>query len=239
MKTWHTKSGARIARVLAGRSCVYLLSQGGRDVLVDTSPASRWRTLDRKLKKAGVSRLAALVLTHAHYDHAGSAARLQAEYGAAVIVQRAEAAALARGESVLPDGTGRLTRFLVRRLRGWAPRLASPPCRADVLAGERLDLREYGIGAYALHTPGHSPGSQSVIVGGEIALVGDAMFGVFPWTAFPPFACDAGMLVESWGKLLDTGCRLFLPAHGTENSRALVEKDYNERTSKQPVKARA
>ncbi len=66
-----------------------------------------------------------------------------------------------------------------------------------------------------------------MIVNNEIALVGDAMVGMFKNSIYPPFACDTEQMVESWGKLLETGCSLFLPAHGTENSRELVEKQYN------------
>lgn len=232
MRSWRTARGTEVARLLAGRSNVFLVSREGRHVLVDTSPAYRWPKLKRRLRRLGIAVLDAVVLTHAHFDHAGSAARLQKEFAAPVIVQRAEAEALASGESILPEGTNRFTRFLVARLRRLAAgRARCAPCRADVLAGERLDLREYGIGACVLHTPGHTPGSQSLIVDDEIALVGDAMFGVFPGSAFPPFACDAEQLVASWGRLLGTGCRVFLPSHGAANSRRLLERDHKKRTS--------
>lgn len=230
MKVWRTARGTTITRLLAGRSNVFLVSRGGRRVLVDTGPAWEWRTLERRLRRMGIAALDALVLTHAHFDHAGSAARLQKAFAAPVILQCAEAEALASGESVLPGGTNRFARFLVACLRRLAAgRARCAPCRADVQAGERLDLGEYGINAYALHTPGHTPGSQSVVVDDEIALVGDAMFGVFPGSAFPPFATDAGRLVESWGRLLGTGCRLFLPSHGSADSRRLLERDYKRR----------
>jgi glyoxylase-like metal-dependent hydrolase (beta-lactamase superfamily II) len=58
--------------------------------------------------------------------------------------------------------------------------------------------------------------------------VGDAMFGVFWWSVFPPFADDVPIMIRSWGKLLNTGSKLFLPGHGTENSRELLEKQYNK-----------
>jgi glyoxylase-like metal-dependent hydrolase (beta-lactamase superfamily II) len=82
-----------------------------------------------------------------------------------------------------------------------------------------------GFNAYILHTPGHSSGSVSIIVDDEIALVGDTMFGIFPWSVFPPFADDVKQMTESWGKLLETNCRLFLPGHGTANKRSLVQKN--------------
>jgi len=58
-----------------------------------------------------------------------------------------------------------------------------------------------------------------------VALVGDTMFGIFPWTVMPPFANDKQQLLKSWEKLLETLCKLFVPSHGTANKRDLVEKD--------------
>ncbi len=233
MKTWETKSGYKITRVLAGRSNVFLVANGGKHILVDTSPGSRWKTLDRRLRRLGIERLDALVLTHAHYDHAGNAARLQEKYEARVIAHIAEGPFLAKGENNAVGGTNALTRLMVAGLgKRFARRASYEPCRPDIQVDPSFDLREFGFKAYALHTPGHTSGSLSVIVDDEIALVGDAMFGIFPGTVFPPYAEDAGRLVESWGRLLATHCRLFLPAHGTANSRQLVLRDYEKRSAR-------
>ncbi|MEI6091898.1 MAG: hypothetical protein WCR42_15690 [bacterium] len=72
-----------------------------------------------------------------------------------------------------------------------------------------------------------------MVVDDEIAIVGDAMFGVFPWSVFPPFATDIPQMVESWGKLLDTNCQTFIPAHGTANSRKLLMEEYNKKKRSQ------
>lgn len=230
MKSWETKSGIEIIKLLAGRSNVFLLSRAGKNILVDTSPANRWKKLDRRLTAMGLDRVEALILTHTHYDHGGSAARIQEKYKAKVIVHRSEGPFLARGEGVVPHGTNRLGRLLIDGIgKKFAPKLECPPCRPDVLVDGGLTLADYGFNARIIDTPGHSPGSQSVIVDDEIALVGDAMFGVFPWSVFPPFASDARQMVASWGKLLATNCRLFLPSHGTANSRQLVQKDFAKR----------
>jgi glyoxylase-like metal-dependent hydrolase (beta-lactamase superfamily II) len=139
-----------------------------------------------------------------------------------------------RPEQRLP-GRARRREHPRRQQSGWllgktgpAPRLRCPPCRPDILVDDELSLADFGFNARIVYTPGHSPGSQSVIVDGEIALVGDAMFGIVPGSAFPPFASDVPLLVDSWGKLLVTGCRLFLPAHGTANSRLLVQRDFDK-----------
>lgn len=231
MKTWKTKkNGYLLVRLLAGRSNVFLVSGGGKHILVDTSPGRRWKTLDRRLRRLEVARLEALILTHAHYDHAGNAARIRNKYEAKVFIHREEAAFLAKGESVPVGGTVRATRFLVARLAKRGGRLASfEPCPADVCVGGVRRLDDLGFEAYLLPTPGHSPGSMSLIVDDEIAVVGDAMFGVFPGSIFPPFGGDPGQLVESWGRLLAAPCRLFLPAHGSADPRRLVFREYQKR----------
>lgn len=222
---------------MAGRSNVFLVTDGGKHLLVDSGPGSRWKTLDRRLRRLGVGRLEAVVLTHAHYDHAGNAARLQEKYEAGVIAHIAEGPFLARGENSAIGGTNALARLAVAGLgRLFARRARYGPCRPDIQVDPSFDLREFGFKAHALHTPGHTAGSLSVIVDDEIALVGDAMFGIFPRSVFPPYAADAGALVASWGKLLATKCRLFLPAHGSANPRQLVLNDYSRRRVHDPGK---
>lgn len=97
-------------------------------------------------------------------------------------------------------------------------------CQPDFLVDSVFRFDDNGLNAYLLHTPGHTVGSMSLIVDDEIALVGDAMFGIFPNSIFPPFADDVKNLVNSWGKLLATGCKIFLPAHGSGSERRLVKK---------------
>jgi hypothetical protein len=38
-------------------------------------------------------------------------------------------------------------------------------------------------------------------------------------------------MVNSWGKLLKTKCKVFIPSHGSANDRALVVKDFKKRNN--------
>jgi hydroxyacylglutathione hydrolase len=231
MKTWETKSGCKITQILAGRSNVFLVANGDKNILIDTGPGNRWKKLDRRLRKMHVDRLEALVLTHAHYDHAGNAARLKEKYKARVIVNRHEALFLAKGDGIISRGTNMYSRFLVNHLTKKLSLLSNyEPCRPDVQVDVIFDLNDFGFPhVYVMPTPGHTAGSQSVIVDDEVAIVGDAMFGVCPGSVFPPFAEDIAQTIASWGKLLVTNCRIFLPAHGRADSRALLQKDFARR----------
>jgi hydroxyacylglutathione hydrolase len=230
MVTWKTRSNHTVRRLLAGRSNVYLVAGHSGLILVDTGRRSRWPDLERQLEEAGVARLDALVLTHSHFDHAENARRIRDTSGAKVIVHESESSFLERGDAPLPAGSVLLTRLLTRRLRRFlAPRFRYDGCTADVTVKDRLDLSPWGFNGYLLHTPGHCRGAMSVVLENEIALVGDTMVNVGPWSVFPPFADDVAQLLDSWRRLLETGCRIFLPGHGTAIGRPLLERRYEER----------
>jgi hydroxyacylglutathione hydrolase len=83
-----------------------------------------------------------------------------------------------------------------------------------------------------INTEGHSPGSISIIVDNEVAVAGDAMFGVFKNSIFPPYADNPAEMVKSWKKLLNTGCKIFLPGHGNEIKRERLKKEYEKYKSR-------
>jgi hydroxyacylglutathione hydrolase len=227
---WTTRGGHTVRRLLAGRGNVYLVAGHSGLILVDTGRRNRWPDLERQLEKAGVARLDALVLTHTHFDHAENARRIRDTYGATVVVHESESGFLERGDAPLPAGSAPLTRIFTPRLRRFlAPRFRYDGCPADVTVKDRLDLSPWGFNGYLLHTPGHCRGAVSLVLDDEIALVGDSMVNAGPWSVFPPFADDVAQLLESWKRLLETGCRIFLPGHGTAITQALLEQRYQER----------
>lgn len=225
MRSWSTSNGYKIIQILSGRSNVFLVTNGQGNILVDTSPAFMWETLQKRLDRLGINRIDLLFLTHSHFDHAANASRIQEKYNARVIIHRSETVYLATGDNILPTGTNPFSRFLVRLLaRKFRSFALYQPCNSDYAIDNMLDLSQFGFSAYLIHTPGHTPGSVSLIIDDEIALVGDTMFGIFFWTVFPPFASDEKQMFNSWEKLLETNCRLFIPSHGSANQRSLVKK---------------
>ncbi|MBK7709835.1 MAG: hypothetical protein IPJ37_01830 [Bacteroidales bacterium] len=59
MKSWKTRSGIKILRMLSGRSNVFLLTNGSENILIDTSPANKWNKLE---KKSGTIKLTGLII---------------------------------------------------------------------------------------------------------------------------------------------------------------------------------
>jgi len=229
MKSWKTKTGIRIYRILNGRCNCYLISNGNRFLLVDSGTKRDWNRLNKRLDKLGATH-ASLVLTHCHFDHAENAAKLKQTHGTPVWVHRSEGTCLKNGENPVIQGSTPVTKLLIQVLR-WTRqlvRLNYAPVNHDCLVDERLDLDPFGFPGYILHTPGHTPGSLSVIIENEIALVGDTLFGIFRGSVFPPFADNPKLMVQSWKKLLDTGCTTFLPAHGSERDKAVLKRQYDK-----------
>jgi hydroxyacylglutathione hydrolase len=225
MKKWLTKNTYSVCRILAGRSNVFLVTKDGKNILVDTSPAYRWNSLRRRLGRLKISRLDYLVLTHTHFDHAANANKVGQTYGAKVLVNERESGFLEAGDNVLIKGTNPLTAMLVNL---FAKRLLSrkryEPCKADIKIDLTYSFNNEGLNIYLVHSPGHTIGSMSLIVDDEIAIVGDAMFGVFPWSVMPPFAENAPLMLKSWDILLATKCKLFLPSHGNAKTKQQLEQ---------------
>jgi hydroxyacylglutathione hydrolase len=231
MKEWVTKSGYKVIRILSGRSNVFLLTNGKINILVDTSVSRLWPKLQRQLDKLNIKTIDYLILTHAHFDHAANANKIKAKYKSTVIIHKDDAICLSKGDAIIPKGTTFITKPMVNMLSKFiSPSLIKfEPCMPDIIVDSDYKLNEIGFNAYLTHTPGHTNGSLSVIIDDEIAIVGDTMFGVFKWSVFPPFSADKDLMIKSWGRLLETNCSLFMPSHGTENSRSLVQNDYNRR----------
>lgn len=133
----------RIDHVESGffKTNTYLVGdeQSGKALLID--PAGDWKKIRTMIQSAGVA-VEAIVLTHAHYDHANRVHEARALTGAPLLVHEADAPLLQR-KSVLS---------LVTR---WRIKLSPPP---DRLLAEG-DVVEVGALRFeVIHTPGHTPG---------------------------------------------------------------------------------
>lgn len=226
MKNWTTSKGAKIYQVLKGTNKVFLIIQNDKKILVDSGKNNKWKRLQKNLSKLKINQIDYLILTHAHYDHVENAARIQKKFKALIINHKSDTNNLQIGVTQIPKGTNFFTRFLTNF---GAEKLdfvkKFEPSETNIEINYFLDLKQFGLDAQIIHTPGHSTGSISIIINNEIAIVGDAMFGFFKNSIFPPFADDINLMKQSWIKLFNTNCTIFLPSHGSAISRILVEKE--------------
>jgi len=227
MRRWTTKNKHTVTQLVGGRSNVFLLSYGDKNILIDTGTKGQWKKLNHRLEQLDIDCLDYLVLTHTHNDHAANACKIREKYKAMVIVHTEEVTYLTEGRPIIPKGTNFYSRMLVNTFGEIAtPWFRYEPCPYDIVMDNYFDFKEKGINASIIHTPGHSSGSITLIVDNEIALLGDVMIGRGIYYTYPPFADDPSTLICSWKKLLDTQCSLFIPSHGRVNTRKLLEKVY-------------
>ena len=155
---------------------VFLIPTQGGWALVDTGLPFFQDRLVHAIQARGVdlSGIQAIILTHGHLDHIGCLAALQDLSGAAVICHSSLAPLLHQGlyeEAVPRVPLWKIFNQLVHQALGGSLQ----PVQADVVCEESLDLEKYGLAGQLLHTPGHSPGSLSIILETGECFIGDLL----------------------------------------------------------------
>ncbi|MBP8303538.1 MAG: MBL fold metallo-hydrolase [Phycisphaerae bacterium] len=147
---------------------VYVVLGTRRVVLIDTGVAGSHEAIFQVLRDLGRQPrdIAAIVLTHSHPDHIGSAKVIQEASGCRVVAHQAERPWI---EDVALQASQ-------RPVPGFET-LVAGPVRVDrvVQDGDRLDLDE-DLSVTVLHTPGHSAGSISLHLHlDRVLFTGDAV----------------------------------------------------------------
>ena len=220
-------SDIKIISARVGFSNSVLIVNGSNSIIIDTGVRGNlhhFKTLFKQFRlNAGDIKL--IILTHTHYDHTGNLKSLAELTGAKVLVHKNEFENLKNGFIPIPKGLGNYTRFISNIGRIVYPKYASPkPFVADLINKNEYDLAEFGIDGKILSTPGHTAGSQSVIIGKKL-ISGDTFIHMPNGVIFPHFCDDPKTLLATWQKLFDLGIEEIYPGHGKPFpvDKALVE----------------
>lgn len=194
------------------------LVRGTKAILVDSGTPGQADRILRAAGRGGVSLddIAAIIHTHGHFDHCGSTAELRRRAAMKVAIHVGDADKLRSGRAALPHSTSLMARAVLAFVN-----TSFEPVEPDVLLNEGFDLRQFGLAATIVPTPGHTAGSVSVLFHSGEVIVGDLLFGGFlggkllpTWPRYPALADDYDQVRASVEKLLGLGARRFYLGHG-------------------------
>ena len=156
--------------------------------------------------------LKAIIITHAHIDHIGGAAKLKARRGAPVYMNDAD--------QVLYDH--------LEMQASWLGVETPEQTGIDTSAREGDVLRLGATEFHVLHTPGHTPGSLCLWIPAEEKLVaGDTLFRESIGRTDLPGGDSRAILRSIHGKLLSLPpSAVVIPGHGPSTTLA-HERQFN------------
>jgi hydroxyacylglutathione hydrolase len=203
-----------LRRVVVGvlETNCWIVSAGGEALVVDPGDEA-----ERILAATAGLHVAAVLLTHTHFDHVLAVPELVDAWGVPVLAHPAEAPvwphelATVRRDGYWDAGTA------TAELLAADPSRLSPPDRlwdgAFTAVDDREGIRIGPLTARVLHTPGHTPGGISLLVGDHL-LSGDTLFPGGPGLTGPPLS-DFPTITGSVRRLLALpGATRIHPGHG-------------------------
>ena len=198
----------------------YLIEhEDGGLTLVDTGPSLSFKdALVKRLAQMGreLADIRHIVITHAHYDHVGSLAAIQASVNATTYAHRMDASVI-RGEKPndmpTPESLTPLQRFMTKRLDPSIPY----PARVDQLLNDGDDASFICAGAQVVYLPGHSYGQIGLWLSAQRILIGGDVMMHLPWGLIPPMRMvspDWPAALKSIRKVAELKPEALLLGHG-------------------------
>ena len=201
-----------------GMSQAYLIAGPAGAYLVDAGVPRQEKRILNALRALGRDDLRLIFITHAHFDHYGSAAALSEITGAEIAIHADDADAMARGDTILGEtrGRGRLVGPFLPFAEFLIGAIPTPP---HILLADGDALLQWGLEASVLHTPGHTDGSSCLLLPSRIAFAGDLLSGGRRPHAQRYYAQDWSQIPASIARLRERQPELVYAGHGSQPVR--------------------
>ena len=215
--------------IMLGFDHCYIIRDKGT-IMIDGGAPKKLKEFTKAIEEISIKPedIKLMIMTHGHWDHIGSAKEIKEFTGAKIAMHEQEKEWLEKGLKPLPPGVTLWGSIFKGIMAMFMPLVKISTTDVDLVMGdEGLPLDEYGIPGKVIYTPGHSPGSVSVLLDTGDAFVGDMAMNKFPLRfgpGMPIFAEDMARLKESWNLLLDAGAKIIYPAHGESLSVDIIRK---------------
>ncbi len=188
-------------------------------LLVDTGRQGSFKKLMRLLAQnnCSVETLNYIFITHAHWDHCGNVAALKKINPAVkIIMQENDISYIQEGKNATIKPFGWFGKLLAPFFN-----IPFPAFKPDIVFTKSLSLINLGIDGFALHTPGHTQGSASLIMENGSAIVGDLIMGA-PFLSHQPsyhfFIEDYALNNQSLRDVISRNVNDFYVGHGAKLS---------------------
>jgi glyoxylase-like metal-dependent hydrolase (beta-lactamase superfamily II) len=211
----------------------------GRVLVVDTGLPATWSLLGEALRELGhrPSDVAAVVLTHAHFDHTGSAAMFQERLGVPIWLHELDWHIAAHPYRYAHENVRAV--YPLRypaSLRIQASMMAAGALRVSGVRGLRHtapgDTLPVPGAPRVIFTPGHTDGHCALYLpGSDVLLTGDSLVTLDPYTGgrgpqiiAGAATADSAQALASLDQLVaqDTGATTLLPGHGEPWTRGVA-----------------
>ncbi len=215
----HGKGMMRIHPLRCGLGIGFLIETVQGLYLIDSgSPGQQNRVL-AKMRELGRTDLKLIWITHAHYDHYGSAAALREITKVPVGAHPADADSMVNGQS--PLGISRSYGFIYPLAQKIANRISLlPPTPPDFTLEDGQTLEKFGLNASILHTPGHTPGHTCVLLKEEGIVLAADLIAAFPRPRLQSLlATDWDQLAGSLARLQAAQPQWIYPGHAIHRIR--------------------
>jgi len=209
----------KIHAIPLGIDTTYIIQSKGT-IMIDGGAPNKAALFEKYLDQLSIEpkEIKLIILTHAHWDHIASVRDIKKITEAELALHYTEREWLETTKPPMPPGITLWGKVLGSILKIVLPSIKIPFAKLDKeISNEGFSLVDYGINGKVIHTPGHSPGSVSIVLDSGDAFVGDLAMNGFPLRSgpgLPIFGNDINLIKESWTKILKSDIKTVYPAHG-------------------------
>ncbi|MFO0729180.1 MAG: MBL fold metallo-hydrolase [Myxococcota bacterium] len=206
------------------------LVKSATPILIDSGAPGDLPALEASLAGEGLSPadIRLVIVTHAHADHAATAAAFQAR-GAKVVLGAGDVEQARAGKNDLLKPIG----FSANLIRPAIPD-EFPGFSADIAVEKSpFDLKPYGLEAKVVAMPGHTKGSLVVLLDDGRAFVGDLLAGGFFGGILAPgragehyYHADKRANHRNIEAMMKRGTTTYYPGHGGPIEAAAVAEAF-------------
>lgn len=200
-----------ITRIKGGTDNCYLVSDGKKAILFDTSSA---KSIDQVIKVCSRYEMKALVLSHPHFDHAENAAAISERFNIPVAYHKADDE-IFNSYNAQPLSSYGIVGFVVLKMSLKALRntkVNRPENHFYIEEGDTF--ADYGFpDIRVVELPGHTKGSIGLLIQDHAVLVGDALDN-WIWPGVGHLYYDRDILRKTSDRIRSFGPRQIFYGHG-------------------------